>query len=326
MLFYAEDITIKRTGKIWSGYAISRKNFDKWLASNAVNSGAKLLTSTELIDLGVKDEYNVTKAIVKTPRGNKKIKPKVVIAADGADSTVLKKLGFKNLKEKCGKVMSFEVTSLDLNAPNFDQIYIGDFAPSAYAYIFPISRNSANIGVTSLFHDKKLEKCYEEFLELSIVKKQIKNGIKIVEKSGIAPYHYSTDKWTYGNVLLVGDVANQNLKPFGEGILPAVICGDIAGNTVGRYISQTHEVPLDSYTTIVKKRLGALFKKSDSYITAIDEINSTRLYDKRNHLLSISLLADLITPSNVKYLQSESYDALKKRFEGWCIKKLACSS
>ena len=73
MLFYAEDIAIKRTGKTWSGYAISRKNFDKWLANKAGNAGAKLLINTELIDLEVKDEYNVTKAIVKTPRGGCRI-------------------------------------------------------------------------------------------------------------------------------------------------------------------------------------------------------------------------------------------------------------
>ena len=35
----------------------------------------------------------------------------------------------------------------------------------------------------------------------------------------------------FGNVLFTGDAANQNFKPYVEGILPSIICGDIAGKT-----------------------------------------------------------------------------------------------
>jgi digeranylgeranylglycerophospholipid reductase len=95
--FWAEGITIERSGGLWSSYAINREKIDKWLANNAIGAGAKLYLETELIDLEFNENYHVTKAIVKTGAGIREIKPKVVIAADGVHSKVLNKLGFTNL-------------------------------------------------------------------------------------------------------------------------------------------------------------------------------------------------------------------------------------
>ncbi|NOZ59773.1 MAG: NAD(P)/FAD-dependent oxidoreductase, partial [Euryarchaeota archaeon] len=153
--FWAEGITVEKTGGTWSGYSINRDEFDKWLAEKAIKSGATLMLETELIDLEVKDDYNVTKAIVKTPKGTKEIKPKVVIAADGVESTVLKLLGFDvDLEKYAGYVIGYEMYNVNLSNPRIEQIYLGDFAPGGYAYIFPKSNKKANVGVATLFRDK----------------------------------------------------------------------------------------------------------------------------------------------------------------------------
>ncbi len=311
MSFWAEDVTIERTGGFWSGYAINREKFDKWLANNAVKCGATLYTNTELIKLDIENDYLVKKATVKTPDGEEKIKPKVVIAADGVTSRVLKELGFNNFKDKCGKVLSFEMKSLDLQTPKYDQLYTGDFAPGASAYIFPKSKNRANIGVASLFSNKKLEKCYEEFLEIPQVKKQLRNGITVTEKSGWAPYCNLTDKWIYGNVLLVGDAANQNLKPFVEGILPAIICGNIAGRTATDHL--INNLPLDTYITKIKDQLGEFFNQSDLITKIICNLNKSS--DKKSHLLWLGLSANIFSPSQIEELKNEGYEILKNKLK-----------
>ncbi|MEA3422066.1 MAG: NAD(P)/FAD-dependent oxidoreductase, partial [Acidobacteriota bacterium] len=164
--FWAENITIKRSGGMWSSYAINRDKFDKWLANNAIGAGAKLQLGSELIDLEFSEEYHVTKAILKEGAKERAIEPKVVIAADGVHSKVLNELGFTNFESTCGEVLSFELNNLDLHKPTYEQLYLGDFAPGAYAYIFPLSKSRANVGVGSLFQTKTLENCYEEFLEV----------------------------------------------------------------------------------------------------------------------------------------------------------------
>jgi len=311
MSFWAEGITIERSGGFWSGYAINREKFDKWLANNAIQSGAKLHLETELIDLEFSENYHVTKAIVKTGDGVKEIEPKVVIAADGVYSKVLNKLGFTNLKDKCGEVLSFEMNNLNLYKPTYEQLYIGDFAPGAYAYIFPLSKSRANVGVSSLFPTKKLERCYAEFLEIPEVKKQLRNGDKVVEKSGWAPIHYLADKWVYGNVLLVGDAANQNFKPFIEGILPGIICGDIAGKTAYNFIKGANL--LSDYQKRVKDKLGEFFLESDYVLDVLYELGKS--LDKKSHLLRFGISADIFSLKEIEKLEKANYTILKNKLD-----------
>ena len=315
MLFWAEGITIERSGGIWSGYAINREKFDTWLAANAAKSGAQLQLETELIDLEFGEKYHVTKAIVKTDEVVREIKPKVVIAADGVHSKVLNKLGFTNLKDKCGEVLSFELTNLNLYKPTYEQLYIGEFAPGAYAYIFPLSKSRANVGVGSVSRSEKLEKCYEEFLEIPVVKKQLKPGIEVIEKSGWAPYDYVTDKWNYGTVLLAGDAANQNFKPFVEGVLPGIICGDVAGKAASDYIFGTDS--LSNYQKRVKDKLGDSFLESDQFLDLLHVLGES--LNKKETLLRLGLFAFIFSKKQINKLRSEKYEILKRMLEKWSV-------
>ncbi|MGB2843099.1 MAG: NAD(P)/FAD-dependent oxidoreductase [Halobacteriota archaeon] len=313
MSFWAEGIAIERSEGFWSGYAINREKFDKWLANNAIGAGAKLHLETELMDLEFSENYHVTKAIVKTGDGVSEIEPKVVIAADGVHSKVLDRLGFTNLKDKYGEVMSFEMNNLNLYKPTYEQLYIGDFAPGAYAYIFPLSKSRANVGVASLFQTKKLEKCYAEFLEIPQVKKQLKNGDKVVEKSGWAPIYYLADKWVYGNVLLAGDAANQNFKPFVEGILPGIICGDIAGKTAYNFIKGRNL--LSDYQKHVKDKLGNFFSESDRLLDVLYELGKPS--DKKSHLLRLGISADIFSLKEIEKFKKADYNILKNKLDRW---------
>jgi digeranylgeranylglycerophospholipid reductase len=293
MLLWADDVAIERTGGTWSGYAINRANFDKWLAKAAVAAGAKLQLESELIDLEFDGPYRVASAIVKTRDGEvHEIIPRVTIAADGVHSRVLNKLGFTDLEKNCVEVMSFELKDVELHKLRLEQLYLGDFAPGAYGYIFPISPTRANVGVGVLSRMRHLEVCYEEFLELPVVKHQLKRANQMSEKSGWAPIRYFTEKWAYGNVLLTGDAANQNFKPFVEGILPGIICGDLAGKTAVDLVAD--KATPDTYAARIEERLGSLFAESDRYLEVLYELSKS--LDKRSHLLRLGVSVALFSP------------------------------
>jgi flavin-dependent dehydrogenase len=59
-------------------------------------------------------------------------------------------------------------------------------------------------------------------------------------------------------------VANQNFKPFVEGIIPTIICGDLAGKTASEYLRGKGS--LERYTGRVKAKLGTFFAESDELI------------------------------------------------------------
>ena len=312
--FWADDITIERTGGIWSSYAINRKNFDKWLADNAVNAGAKLLKNAELVDLEVNEGYNMKKAMIKTAKGEIVIEPKVVIAADGVDSTVLKLLGFNIDKdENCGEILSYEMKNLNIEKPKYDQVFIGNFAPGAYGYIFPKSESTANIGVGRLVQEKDLSECFEEFLEVPQIKRQIKNGVTLEEKSGWAPFRHVAENWVYGNILLCGDSANQNFKPFVEGFLPAIICGDIAGKTAFDYLND--KTSLDIYMKNINAKLGVLFRESDMLSNLVYDL--VKSSDKKERLLLLGISTNVLSLNEIEDLKHKNYNAIKKRLKEW---------
>jgi digeranylgeranylglycerophospholipid reductase len=317
--FWTEDVTIKRKGGSWSGYAIDRDSFDKWLANNAIGAGAKLHLETELIDLEFNENYHVTKAIVKTEDAMKEIVPKVVIAADGVNSPVLDLLSLKKEKKgSTGEIKSYEMHNLRLDNPHYDQLFIGDFAPGAYGYIFPKSKNTANVGAGFLFPKKSLDRCYEEFLEIPKVKSQIKNAICIKEKIGRVPFCYLTDKWVYGNVLLAGDAANQNIKPLVEGFLPAIVCGDLAGKRVAKYL--TGKGVLDSYPKDIENKLGFLFKDSDIILDIVYDLLQSE--EKKGILLTLGVNTNIFSYRKIEKLKKENYETLKRKLDNWNNSKI----
>ena len=314
MRFWAEGITIERTDEQWQGYNINREKFDKWLADEAVKAGAKFLTSTKLVDLDFNDDYIVKKAHVKTPKGEKEIKPKIVIGADGVKSTVARRLGVRRIRMRdIGELIAYDMKNLELDYPHYDQIFLGDFAPGSYAYIMPKSRNVASVGVGTTIEENKreLERHFEEFIKLDIVKEQLKNRVIMDEKSGEVPIAYLTDKWVYGNVLLVGDAATQNIKPFVEGILPGMICGDIAGKLSVESISTNEILTEEEYKKRVHSKIHIL-KESDELIDIIRGI-SLHPFDSKRHLFHLGMCAGIFSARDINSLMNKSYPIVKER-------------
>jgi digeranylgeranylglycerophospholipid reductase len=316
---WAGGSTVTRAGRLWTTHMLNRNDFDAWLAETAENHGAHLLRSTELVDLEVEGDNTVTKATIRTSEGEKQIKPRVVIAADGVDSTVLKLLGFKiDKKTTCGKVLSYEMKNLRLSNPKSFQVFLGDFAPGAYAYILPKSRTTANVGAGTIIPQKKVRSCYEEFLELPQVKKQLSDGVVVADKSGWAPIRYLTDKWVYGNVLLVGDAANQNFKPFVEGITPTIICSDQAGKTAAKFIRG--KSPLNTYPNRVQDKLGTFFSESDQLIPLLYELGVSS--DRKEQLLRLALFANIISMKQFEKVKHEDDSAIKEIVDKWNRSKI----
>jgi len=314
MEFWAEDITIRRTGIMWSGYTLNRRNFDKWLTSLAENAGAQVMTNTELTEFEYGDKYVVEKAIMNSSGKQIEIKPKIVVGADGYDSTVLKLLGEYNPeKGAIGEVYSWEMKDMDLVSPDYEQVYVGDFTATGYAYVFPVSKDRANVGVGCASPKRPMEEYFNEFLEIPEMKHQVKNAQKIEDKSGKANILKICDKWVYGNVLLAGDAADQNFKPFVEGILPAIICGDIAGKAAVNNIKK--QKPLQDYPLETYKKMGSLFRQSDKSAKTIYEL--FEMNQSKEYLLLLLLLADVSTADRINDFKDKDYNTLRDTILEW---------
>lgn len=310
MYFWADDIAIKKEGKIWSGYSIDRIKWDQWLSKQAEKQGVKIYTNTKLKSLKFEDKYEVKKAIAISNGEIIEFEPKYIVGADGPESTVINCLNIRKKDSIYGYVKSYEMENLNLKYPHHDQLYFGNFAPKAYAYIFPLSKTRANIGVGTINEKNGLDELLNDFSKVDIVKKQISKGEKIIEKSGVAPISNLTEKLTYGNVFLVGDAANQNIKPFLEGNIPAIICGNILGNFI--YSVDKNEVNPEKYDKIVNRKFK-LIKYSQKY----SDLMFYKLDPKHKmfNLILLGLVTEIIPPNynKIKKYISKGYDYLKER-------------
>jgi digeranylgeranylglycerophospholipid reductase len=313
MFFWSENISIKRYGPPWNGYSIDRRKFDKWLIKNSIDKGANLWKNSELINIDFDQNKQAKKVIIKKEGKKIEIIPKFIIAADGINSKVLECLNIKSKNEgDMGKVKSYEMKNLDLKYPHFEQLYFGDFAPRAYAYIFPKSKTIANVGVGTTLSKDNLDEYFESFINHEIVKDQLKNGEIITEKSGEAPIRYLSKHWVHQNIILTGDNANQNLKPFLEGILPGIICGNCAGEIVSTCIKQKIQLKEETYKNAVYNKIGKgeLFKKSDKLIDIVYNL-SDEIDENIVHLLYLGFFSDIINDEKFISIKKLNYSSLK---------------
>ena len=307
--FYADGLCKIAGGNYWKGYSFERKDFNLWLANEAIKAGAHIFYNTELTDIEISDSETIKKIFADNQGKKIEIKPKIIIAADGVKSSVANKLNLiKEKKDSYAYIVSFEMENLKLNTPHLEQIYFDDFAPKGFAYIFPKSKNTANVGVGSVLFKSKTEEFFEEFCNFSIVKKQIIGGKKTIDRSGYAPIDYSIKNNPYKNLIFVGDAANQNIKPFIEGFLPGIICGCIAGNYALDNIKD--KVDTSQYLKIIKQDLGELFYPSDLILKYLLKI--FKYGNRRDYLLLLALCSDPENAEKIDELFGLPYKDLRK--------------
>lgn len=313
MYFQADDIAIEKKGDFWKSYSCDRRNFDRWLSHLATEKGANLIKKAELTDLELDEENTVKKAIVHKDKKAIEIKPQTVIAADGVESTVLKLLKLYHPKNgDLAEVYSWEMKNLDLYKPNLEQVFTGDFTPSGYAYIFPKGKHTANIGVGGIYPEKKLETYFEEFLENPHVKKQVKNADFVIEKTKKAVWNDLTKYQIIQNVILSGDVANHNLKPFIEGILPAIISGNAAGKTSADFIKNKKNKL--SYSKTLNEEFIKFIKDSEAIKEITTEILKQK--NKKKYLQFFGIITELLHFQNLMKTYEMSYEEIKSMIIG----------
>ena len=84
--------------------------------------------------------------------------------------------------------------------------------------------------------------------------------IQVASNGDMNELYLATDN--QGNVIFTGDVANQNIKPFIEGFLPGVICGDIAGLSASNFLKNKGYGTLEHREAIARFGPSPLHRRS----------------------------------------------------------------
>jgi len=204
-------------------YTVKRARFDNFLAQKAKRVGAVFLPKHKVKKIVEKNGFWQIEA------GNKLVKAKVVVGADGANSFVARLMGFRVDSIDIG--LQYEIPHL--KQQNTQTITIGwDLIPDGYAWVFP-NRQFLEVGVAG---PKSLGKKLKLYLETWVKFLGLKrdnlplSGYPIVHRLRQTPL--VKDK-----MILIGEAAGLNEPLTGEGIFYALKSAQIAAKHLKDFLT-----------------------------------------------------------------------------------------
>ncbi|ABE51305.1 geranylgeranyl reductase family protein [Methanococcoides burtonii] len=260
--------------------AIDRRRFDKYLAKEAGRCGADVMIGTNVL------EVNGTSVDVDGVFGTHSISGKVLIGADGPNSTVGRAKGLVRDHDPMGTGTAFEyeVSCVDIDREAVEMYFGKDYVPGGYAWIISQGGDTANIGVgirEVLFRNGLSARDYlERFMyEHPIASRKLDGASIISVVSGLVPVGGAPKVTATKDTLVAGDAAGHIIATNGGGISTAMVGGKIAGQTAAEFLEGKcalqdyeerwrREMGLEIKTAVYVRKLMDNLMRSDSMMSA----------------------------------------------------------
>ena len=223
-------------GKVGSAsYVAPRLYFDALIQEHAIDSGAEFCQAQAKEPIVEDDKVVGIRARVNG--GVKDLRARLVIGADGVTSVVTRHIRPKEAQHVDGhRAVALRAYIEDIEEfPEKVEFYLYKDILPGYAWIFPIGKNKANIGLgmrLDHFRKKKynLEQMLEDFLEMPAIKKRLLNGGQLRD---VATWqlNFGSQKnlqHTFDGAMLVGDAAGFINPLTGGGIHNALVSAELA--------------------------------------------------------------------------------------------------
>lgn len=262
-----------------AGAVLRRKFYDKWLAIKAASSGARIYTKAEVLDV-IKENNYVTGVKVRHDGKILTLMSKVLVAADGVETTIARKAGLDTThKPSCiDSGYQYEMANLKLRDPLMIELMFGnEIAPRGYVWIFPKGKDVANVGVGVANTDKPAKYYLDKFIEEH---QDIFSRASVIEvNAGGIPVGGLLKNMVLNGFLAVGDAAHQVNPIHGGGIKEALIAGDIAAGVITKAIREKDysQKRLSEYNKIWWAKSGHSLKKVERFRNFIEKLTDKHL-------------------------------------------------
>lgn len=233
----------KGDGKLERSYTCRRQVYDNLLFRNAAKS-ATVLEGASAIEL-VKEEGRVVGVKLRTPDGERVVRAKIVVGADGTGSAIAKGVEGHEVDPAHTCIAYRGYYSGIADAKDSLEIHFVKSIMPGYFWIFPLENGIANVGVGMVMEDMKKkgaspQKAMEEMLASNPLFRQRFANAKLVSqiKAWSLPFGSKKRAGSAAGLLLVGDAFGL-VDPFsGEGIGNAMLSGKIAAEVADEALSE----------------------------------------------------------------------------------------
>ena len=254
-----------------AGRVVDRRAFDRWLAMRAARAGATVLPATCANPGGG--------SLQLQGHFSGSIKPQVIIGADGPNSVVSKAMG--NRGGEWGVCLEYEMVDVDIDPDAAEMYFTARYAPGGYAWIIPLGRNSANVGIgvrPSYLGKQKLPDLLEGFVQEHPASAKLSRGEVLAVMRGLVPAGGSPQAIQKEDMLLAGDAAGHVMATSGGGIPLAIVAGRIAGEVAAKHVNGNEA--LQEYPSRIREEFGRELTRSVQIRKMVDvAMKSDRLMD-----------------------------------------------
>ncbi|MBN2109836.1 MAG: NAD(P)/FAD-dependent oxidoreductase [Methanosarcinaceae archaeon] len=290
-------------GKRTKAYVVSRKIFDRTLASMAVESEVELRLNSRAVNL--KRNNGIQKLQVMEKGRLHEIEAKVVIGADGVRSNIARMAGLGQVKKILpGIQIEAPYRSLDMD---FVEIFVGSQAPGLFGWTVPVDERISRIGLAV---DHGNDDNASVFLE-----RMLRNNAHISSRYGGGQLDLAVggiplgplERTSAAGTLIVGDAAGQVKPTSGGGIYTGAACARIAGEVAARAAleNDTSAQRLSEYDRRWRAKIGrelAIGMNIHNFIRSIGDTEMDQLIASMNKpsiLDTITRYGDMDHPSIV---------------------------
>jgi len=270
------------------GYILHRKLFDADLAVLAAEAGAVLRTRTFVSNLE-REKKNWQMITISGPEGEKRIRARIVIGADGVESRVGRWVGLAPppVPEEMECCVQYTLAGIRLDPGRVELHFGSKVAPGGYAWIFPKSATVANVGLGISGGYNRIRRAGEYLTEFT--GRRFPGASVLTQIAGGVPVAAPLKQLTADGVMLVGDAARQANPLTGGGIVNAILAGKIAGSVAADAIREGDFSGnrLAAYTRSWNRGLGKEGRLSYKIKRVVDSLSDDDLNKTARLLLDI---------------------------------------
>lgn len=227
----------------FQGRVIPRLQLDNWIYEAAKKAGAKFLEEARLTDYTVTE--NSVSAEIKSGSSTTNLKAKILVGADGSNSTVARKL---NGNKPSGKyqLLGLRTYYENVNGPadRCDIFFTGDNFPGLF-WLFPTGPHTANIGSAMIASTLPPNQTHVT----TLLHNQLKKNKSFVDRIGKGKMKGKVHGWPLtfqdpkckiigDRVLLTGDAAGLINPLSGDGIQYALLSARWASECINESVEQ----------------------------------------------------------------------------------------
>ena len=222
-------------------YVAPRIYFDALIQEHAVASGAEFCQAQ--VKAPIVENGKVVGVQVQGNGRVQEMRARLVVGADGVTSAIARNLRPKNEQHLDGhRAVALRAYIEDIEEfPREVEFYLYKDILPGYAWIFPVGKNKANIGLgmrLDHFRQKKynLEKMLKDFLEMPAIKKRLLRGGQLRD---VATWqlNFGSQKHlqhVFDGAILVGDAAGFINPLTGGGIHNSLVSADLAAQVADK--------------------------------------------------------------------------------------------